>query len=307
VLERLGDPAARRRLLARILPDREACWDGALSGLRYKPERRFVAALAARDGARVALKFTTAEDFANASSNAKRYRSEGPLRVPERIGSLAAHAVLALEWIEGEPLADAISDGRGKECARVGEALARLHARRGRKLPPRTREAEAAVALSLADSLARLWPPHARRAADLGARIAGSLPPDGDSSCMVHGDFYDRQVLLCPGEVAILDLDRAAQASPLVDIGSFVGRLLRHGALGELPAARAQEAAEALLEGYRAARGERLPRGLSAHAALAVLRLAPEPFRELSRDWPERIAALLGAAETALARGEACP
>lgn len=306
-LERLGDVAARRSLLARILPDREACWEGALTTLRYKPERRYVAALTACDGARVALKFTTNEDFASASSNAKRYRSEGPLRVPERIGSLAAHAVLALEWIDGEPLADAISDGRGKECARVGEALARLHARRGRKLPPRTREAGAALASSLADSLARLWPPHARRVARLGARIAASLPPDDGSACMVHGDFYDRQVLLCASEVALLDLDRAARASPLVDLGSFLARLLRHGALGELPGARVHEAEEALLDGYRRARGERLPRGLSAHVALALLGLAVEPFRELARDWPERVAALLDAAEAALSRGEALP
>lgn len=305
VLERLGDRDARRRLLARVLPDREACWDGALETLRYKPERRYVARLTASDGARVALKFTSEEDFAGTSQNAKRYRSEGALRLPERLGALASHSVLALEWIDGEPLDAAIAAGRAGACAQVGEALAGIHARRGRKLPPRAPEALAALAAAQADALARLWPPHAGRAAALARRIAAALPP-ADDARMVHGDFYDRQVLLCADRVAILDLDRAACASPLLDLGSFLARLLRQRAEGELSEARAGEAASALLDGWAAARGAPPAAGLAACTALALLQLAVEPFREHAPEWPERIGALLGCAEAALA-GAALP
>lgn len=300
VLSRLGDRAALRRLLARVLPGCASLWDGELQTLRYKPERRYVALLSTPDGARVALKFYADGGFAQANRNAKRHRSRDRLRLPERVGSLAAHAVLGLEWIEGEALPEAIAGGRAEECVRVGEALASLHERRGRRLPARTRETEAALAAALADSLAELWPAQGRRAAALAARIAAGLPPDA-APCMVHGDLHDRQVILCGDRVAILDLDRAAHASPLLDLGSFAGRLLRRGALGELAEAQARDATAALLEGYRAARRARLPDGLAAYTALALLGLAAEPFRERAPDWPERLAALLGRAEAALA------
>ena len=309
-LGRLGDHAARRRLLSRILPEREGLWDGALETLRYKPERRYVARLAAPDGTRVALKLYTEADFARANRNAKScsarsHRSPDRLRLPERVGKLTPHAALALEWIEGETLSEAIAAGRGEACARVGEALASLHARLGPELPQRTRDADAALAAELALSLSQLWPPHARRAAALAVRIASDLPRDAGGLCMVHGDFYDRQVILCEDRVAILDLDRAAHATPLVDLGSFIARLLRHSALGELAEPRLREAARALLEGYQAARGEPIPDGLAAYTALALLQLAAEPFREHAPDWPDRIAALLGRAEVVMARAGA--
>jgi aminoglycoside phosphotransferase (APT) family kinase protein len=296
----LGDPTARRRLLSRILPRRQGLWDGALQTLRYKPERRYVARLAASDGEGVALKLYTDGSFAQVRSIAKRYASRGRLRLPQRIGKRVRHAALALEWIEGESLPEAIAAGRGDACARVGEALAQLHADPGLELPLRSRQADAELATELAGSLATLWPPHGRRAAALAARIAADLPRDS-GTCLVHGDFYDRQVILCEDRVAILDLDRAVHASPFVDLGSFAARLLRHAALGELAASRVREALAGLLEGYQAASGARIPDGLAAYTALALLQLAAEPFREHAPEWPDRIAALLGCAEAVMA------
>jgi aminoglycoside phosphotransferase (APT) family kinase protein len=305
-IRRLGDPAARRHLFSRILPERPELWEGSIETLRYKPERRYVARLSAGPAAPVALKFTLEEDFAAVNANAKRYRSREVLRLPERVGVLKAQGVLALEWIEGVSLAEALAGEESVAVAlgQVAAALGELHERRGKKLPTRTTETDAALLRSNAAGLARLWPPLASRVRDLAGRIFSRLREPSSDACMVHGDFYDRQVILCGERVAVLDLDRAARASPLVDLGTFVAHLERAAAMDRLPDSRARESAANLVEAYRAVRGA-LPHGLEAHCAMALLQLAAEPFREHAPDWPERIEALLERAERLLGTRDA--
>ncbi|MBA3747782.1 MAG: hypothetical protein H0W96_09890, partial [Solirubrobacterales bacterium] len=52
----LADDDRRRKLLAHALPDHRALWSSSLQALRWKPERRFVAALQGRDGMRALVK-----------------------------------------------------------------------------------------------------------------------------------------------------------------------------------------------------------------------------------------------------------
>lgn len=300
-IRRLGDPEARRRLLSRVLPDRPELWDGRVETLRYKPERRYVARLSSSAAAPVALKFTSEEDFASVNANAKRYRSREVLRLPERIGVLKSHGVLALEWIEGVSLADALlgPESPAQSMGRVAAALGELHERRGKKLPMRSAEHESARLHGLATTIATLWPPLAQRAGDLAARMAARMPDPGLEACMVHGDFYDAQVLLCDERVAVLDLDRAVRACPLLDLATFIAHLERSAAMGRVAGGRVREVTENLVEGYRAVRGA-LPPGLSEYAAMALFALAPEPFREHAPDWPERIERILDRVEELL-------
>jgi hypothetical protein len=49
----LEDSGGTRQLLAELLPDRPDLWNGRIQGLRYNPEKRYVAAVHASDGTRV--------------------------------------------------------------------------------------------------------------------------------------------------------------------------------------------------------------------------------------------------------------
>ena len=51
-LHDLTDPEERQRLLSELLPDHPNLWQGGLRCLRYRPERRYVAALATPDAHR---------------------------------------------------------------------------------------------------------------------------------------------------------------------------------------------------------------------------------------------------------------
>jgi hypothetical protein len=81
-------------------------------------------------------------------------------------------------------------------------------------------------------------------------------------------------------------------ASPALDAATYASYLVL-GAPPDLVPAR--EALELLLEGY----GGR-PNAIEWYLATSILRRAPRPFRYLEAHWPERVEAMVEAAEAAL-------
>jgi len=55
------------------------------------------------------------------------------------------------------------------------------------------------------------------------------LEVDGDLA-PIHGSFHDDQVLVGDTEVTLIDLDGAAMANPLSDVGHFLSYLSAEGA-----------------------------------------------------------------------------
>jgi aminoglycoside phosphotransferase (APT) family kinase protein len=86
---------------------------------------------------------------------------------------------------------------------------------------------------------------------------------------------------------------------PARDLGSFLARVDVQALDGELDANAATRAREAVVGGY--ACGARLPPGIAAQHARALLTLLPEGFRQRRADWPERMTAILERAEAVLA------
>lgn len=304
VLPQLADPGQRRQLLRKLLPGRPDLWDGEVQTLRYKPERRYVGRLSAAAGAQAVLKAYTPPGYEAAQRNAKAFRSRGPFRQAGRLGRSARHGLVALEWLTGRLLSEALAgpDSLCGEVRRVGATLAELHRQTSRHLPCRAREAEAAELLAVASWLGTVCPRLGRRAGDLARRLASrvaGLPP---ADRQLHGDFYAKQVLLREDGVAVLDFDEAVRGDPSHDLGLFLAHLEYDALRGRIRCGPVGPLGDALLDGYRAAARRPYPLHPELYAAAGLLRLAPHPFRNREADWPGRTAALLDTAEGFLAR-----
>ena len=298
-LTAIADGARRRALLARALPDQPELWGAGLRCLRYKPERRFVAELAADGGARALLKIYADGDFQTASRNAKVFVSRGPLRVARRLGRSRRCRLVAFEWLEGRELTEALAAAQADldATATAGAALAELHAQHPRRLGRHSPAAEARAVHAAAATVGAVCPGLTERAHRLAAAITVALAAAAPDDVTLHGDFSADQVLVDEGAACLVDLDHAVRGDPRADLGSFAAQLERHELAGKLSAEAAGSARAALLEGY----GTRAGGAIGPYTAARLLRLAPEPFRYREEGWTGRVEAILTRAEALLA------
>src|SRR5262249_7040664 len=156
------------------LPGRPELWGADVEPLRYKPERRYVARLTVGGAPRVALKAYSRPGYDAAQANAKAIKSGRTFRRAGRLGRSARHPLLALEWLPGRLLTEALTDPDFAPDAveAVGAALAELHAQNPKQLPGRTRADEASTLAPLADWLGHVCPALAGRARRLAGRLA---------------------------------------------------------------------------------------------------------------------------------------
>jgi aminoglycoside phosphotransferase (APT) family kinase protein len=106
-----------------------------------------------------------------------------------------------------------------------------------------------------------------------------------------HGDFEVGQLLCSGGGVTLIDFDELCAAPRALDLATYAAHAARGGG-----AEAARAVADDLVHGYG-----RRPRGLVPYLASAILVRAEAPFRKLEDGWPERVEALVGAAEKVLA------
>src|SRR5262245_43810435 len=220
-LPRLADPRLRRRLLRKVLPDRPDLWGGDVELLRYKPERRYVARLTVGGAPQAALKVYTAAGYEAATVNARAFRTCGAFRRAGRLGRSGRHCLLALEWLPGRLLNEALADPGASPgvVEAVGAALAELHAQKAPGLLPRPRTEEAASLAAVAAWLGHVCPDLADRARRLAGRLAARIGELPLADSPLHGDFYAKQVLLDGESVALLDFDEAFRGDPAHDLG----------------------------------------------------------------------------------------
>ncbi len=290
-LEALGDRAARRDLLERLLPDPgdAALRQSPISVLRYKPERRCVLKLGDDRGPAPAaiIRFYTAEDYSVSRDAAAAFHDEGPLRLAPRLGTCREARATALRWIHGQTLAE---DLRLDAAERVGAAIARLHAQHARKIDATwTAESFATMLADAAGALAMIRPDLGAGATALAQRIGQKLSSrHWRSNRAIHGDLAPEQIIATDDGAAIVDLDRAAWGDPRIDLGNFQARLV----YAAIEAGSARPAAdaffEAVLESYRSASEKDVTRKVQRFTAAALLQAAVLPFRTRSADWSNR-------------------
>ena len=227
----------RPRRLARLLGGLDGLGQGHIAlgrasfeVLRYKPERRVVAAahLVVDDARRHAV-FRLRADGAGPDLSEVTRRMYGILgaRVPRPLGALFDGALVAEDHVPGPGLAASVRGGRG-DAGALAEVVARLH-NSGIALPARMEASDvlgrAVAALGL---LVRVDQSLATTAARLHSGLAAALPPPRPPTAL-HGDLHLDQVIMAPDGPVVLDFERAVSGPAGHDLGTLLAHLRAEG------------------------------------------------------------------------------
>lgn len=282
-LGQLFDETYRTALLTRICPELPELAGARLATLNYKPERRFVGALADARTTHAVVKIYTAGSFPASLMRARALRDAQLPFAPQLIGRSKRRQLLLFRWESGDVLADHLnaSDATAPVTA-TGRTLAQLHATRCLALPVRTGRDEQAAWDAARSFLTWVNPASARQLAELDQRLRAAAFDERAERVPVHGDFYAKQVLHHAGEIRLLDFDEAALGDPLSDLGNWCAKLEAAVLLGRLEASRRDELNAALLAGYGQASRTA---ALNAATALRLLVHAPHFFRSGVANW----------------------
>lgn len=303
-LAALSGEKTRRRALAELLPARSGLASARVRTLSYKPMRRWVGLLTPRSGAPVVLRAYRAADAPQAAA-VVRELTGGPVRTPALLGVHGELACLALEYVEGRSLdlMLALDDVDAGRLAEVGRALALLHDRRRTGLPVRTAGDDVAAVRAAAAQVGGLLPELGERAHVLAEELALRLARLPVDAAVVHGDFSTDQVVLGPGGVALLDLDRAVVGDAAADLASLVAAAASADS-GAGP--NRQDLLAQVTAGYAGVRTPPTSEAVRTHTSALLLRRVAEPFRRCLPDWEERAHALLAQACAVLPGPLAC-
>ncbi len=304
-LRRMFERGLNRVRVKRLLPDHRALWNGTLTRIRYKPERRCVAKLCVDrlpgvpGEARAVVKLYSPEGFEAALARVNRFANRPGLRLPSFLGAAERYWALAWEWIEGPPLLDVISElsNSDQACERVGAALGDLHRQEPHLSFTYACEDYCGTLEAAAVAIGSICADLNERAQGLSRDLAAALRDHPWRPAPIHGDFSADQVLLSGVDAVFLDLDRAGIGDPLIDLGSLRAKLIADTVENRLTLDRAEEIAAQLVQRYGQTIGSHAIDDLDVFTASSLLQIAPEPFRQRRRDWPAKVEALLAHAE----------
>lgn len=268
---RLADAVRRARMLKRL-----GLVGSRLSVLRYKPGRRLVLRADGPVGPRAVVKLhARSADWTAALAGAQFSEAAGG---PTVIGISDRDRAIAVAWVEGQELdARATAD----RFRLAGMALAATHAR-----PPSgtMRSFRPPDALKSISAITAIDP----RLGDMASGLCLPELPDGET-CPIHGDFSADQVVVGVEGASIVDWDRAAMGPSARDLGSALARLDLDATRG----AEAEQAADALLEGYASVRQLPPAADIAAHRTHALLALSTDGFRSRRPGWDEEMRTVL--------------
>jgi len=261
--------------------------------LRYRPGRKALLRYELAEEAAGSLYTKVfAGDRATWLDQLGRRLVAGGIPTPEPLTRLQDVSGIVHREAPGVPLATLDGDDLLAALTPTGRVLGALHAMAWSGPLPRARPSYIPLAAS-ARTVALLLPDLARRVDALASRLGEALAAVNGSTGLIHGDFYDDQVLVDGGtRIALLDFDEARQGDPLSDIGNATAHLAARAA----DPAAADLQREALLEGYPG--GRSLDRGrVALFEAAAGLEMSVGPFRRLQPDWPQAVERLVALAE----------
>ena len=117
----------------------------------------------------------------------------------------------------------------------------------------------------------------------------------------VHGDFYDKQVIISAGRSRLIDLDAARMDDPLLDLGNYIAHLKRQAGNHVMAASDIDKQIETLISSYQLLTGSICTKQLGNYTALGLFNLTHQPFRDWVKDWPEQTEQLLEQVEDCFA------
>ena len=294
-LKGLADPDKVRSLVRELAATCSPARRSHLEVLHHRPERRCVARLVGATGPVALVKLHAKQAYDQASRNAGLFTSRQSLLVPAPMGRSPKWRAVAVEWIDGES-----ADPTPTCAARIGTALAHLHAQEADMTVDLTRHSQLRALRSQARDLSRLWPPLAGRCRRVAKRLGIALLEESGRLRPIHGDFYADQVVMAGDRVGLIDFDEAARGSPAWDLGNFIGHFYYRCLVGDVGKDSPNSIGEGLIDGYRAAGGETSVREVGLQTAVALMRLATRPFRERDPHWPDKIELIMERVEEQL-------
>lgn len=283
-------PAAVRDLLASLGDD-----DGriAIRPRVYRPTARAV--LQVTGSASLYLKVVRPDEVRRLYELHRQVAERVP--APAVYGYAADQGILVFEARAGRELGQAIAAGRTVPSpAALFTLLDRLAEL---PIPEGDGSAPATAVTSYRDALLGIAPAHAQRVQEIAERSsAAPWHPDR----VVHGDFYEAQVLVEGERVsAVLDLDRLRAGDAADDAATLIAHL-------DVAAWNSRHAGPRLRSYRQAVVAEAQRRVdhdvLLRRVAGVLLGLAAWPFRSQQPDWPDRTAALIDLAARALVEAD---
>jgi hypothetical protein len=284
--------ALRADAVAGLLADLGLPADGLrLELLAYRPQKRAVVEVTTRTH-RLFLKCLLPSAVAALHARHAACRA-AQVPVPHPAGYDRALGLLVLTPLSGDPLPASLLDA-GRALPPPGEVVALLEKFAGVALDEPARSPLAHVrghgrllrTVLLADR---------DRVEDLVGRIrAGG---DGEPTAVVHGDFYDAQVLVRDGRVAgVVDVDGVGRGCPADDAGNLLAHLL---------VLRGLASPEAAVHGWLARLTPELldrhePHELRRRTAAVLVGLATWPYTQHDHGWADRTRALLDLTDAVL-------
>lgn len=293
-LLRLQDEASCNRLLERIFQP-ESGWRGSRIKrvLNYKPERRHVIQVLRADGEAALVKFYTRSGFARA-------RAVRP--ATSCIGESERRGAIAYRWKPGNSLRELAATGElaAEHLAATARELAAFHAgdREGLLRPDSAVEAKKIAALG--EQIGFLLPALHKRAMHIATDLIVWLNHQPSLHKPVHGDFYDKQVIVGEGETSLIDFDGARLDDPMVDLGSYRAHLEYRAISDGMRASAADQQWQTLASAYEQAAGHVSEKNLGKYVALGLFRLIHHPFRDCEEEWQEITERLLARTERLL-------
>lgn len=273
----------------------------ALTPVRYKPERRFIASAAVgmHPGPSPERRAFFLRVFADTRGGrlaklAAAVRADsGSSVVPRPFGAILRGRVFVEEQVDGDEYLEAVLGGRGDPGA-LADALIRLH----RCAPPFVESIGAAALLDTLsgtlEAAAALDPGVAKVAQEVMEGLAGLVPSVNETG-LVHGDMALHNVLDSVRGPVIVDLERSRIGDPLQDVGKVMAHLRDEANQHPEARGRLREFEDTLVEEYARASGERTLERLPFFTALALADRAAGSVlrRALDSWWPTRPTELL--------------
>ncbi|NOT00176.1 MAG: hypothetical protein HOP29_06070 [Phycisphaerales bacterium] len=202
-----------------------------------------------------------------------RRRCGGRVRVPAPVGFDDELNMALFVWMPGAR-AETVGHATDAVSRAAVEALVIVH-----ELPHGDFDAfgprdEYAVVDRWRRVIGRLIPPVAGEADDLAARLeAASARTSDKEPAAIHRDFYEKQLILSPRCVTVLDLDTMARGDVCVDIGNYLAHLLLRELASRGDACAFPALAEGFVSEYEGQRGRLNRHHLAFYMASSLFRL----------------------------------
>jgi Ser/Thr protein kinase RdoA (MazF antagonist) len=200
---------------------------------------------------------------------------------PEVIYHSAKNHILVLQALRGKRMAEIKGRALSAAFARLGQALACLHAMPAPPhLPEFPRFADSHMQLA-AFSIGLVRPELAQQASELCDTLLTRRKEWSEKRVCLHGDVHPKNGILLERGVALIDLDQASLGPAAADLGSLLAALRYEQHIGLLTRADERALSDAFLAGYQQI--AKLPEAESLRWHMAAALFAERAFRAVSR------------------------